>query len=212
MYAFFVLTVHSTAQPCRFRYRIYPWWHEVRCYVISLVAQSFVFLDPDIFLATLFQILGSKILFSALESAFHRNKKFQTSFSSLYSALVDTWHNILSNRVLLLIWYVFVLASLHMRREENPTRCHRMLYCIYDTLNMFRALLCPSSGALDNMYAIAVYGVQCLVAGCRGSGAGEQGVRPGRGMLHVVQHPSSWTHTLLPCTWPRQPATKHCTP
>ena len=30
-----------------------------------------------------------------------------------------------------------------------------MLYCTYDTLNMFQALLCPSSGALDYMYAIA---------------------------------------------------------
>ena len=54
------------------------------------------------------------------------------------------------------------------------------------------------------MCVIAVYGVQCLVAGCRGSGAGQQGVRPERGMLHdgVVQHPSSWTHSLLPCTRP----------
>ena len=40
---------------------------------------------------------------------------------------------------------------------------------------MFRALLCPSSGALDYMCVIAAYGVQCLVAGCRGSGAGQQG-------------------------------------
>jgi len=39
-----------------------------------------------------------------------------------------------------------------------------MLYCTYDTLNMFRVLLCPSSGALDYMYAIATYGVQC----CKG--------------------------------------------
>jgi len=54
----------------------------------------------------------------------------------------------------------------------------------YDMLNMFRALLCPSSGALDYMYVIAAYGVQCLVAGCRRSGAGQQGVHPGRGLLH----------------------------
>ena len=57
-----------------------------------------------------------------------------------------------------------------------------MLYCTYDMLNMFRALLCPSSGALDHMCVFAAYGVPCLVAGCRGSGAGQQGVRPGRGM------------------------------
>ena len=34
------------------------------------------------------------------------------------------------------------------------------------------------------MSVIAAYGVQCLVAGCRGPGAGQQGVRPGRRMLH----------------------------
>ena len=49
---------------------------------------------------------------------------------------------------------------------------------------MFRALLCSSSGARDYMCVIAAYGGQCLVAGCRGSGAEQQGVRPGRGMLH----------------------------
>ena len=57
-------------------------------------------------------------------------------------------------------------------------------------LNMFRALLCPSSGARENICGITAYGVQCLVAVCRGSGAGQQPVRTGRGMLHdaVVQH------------------------
>ena len=51
---------------------------------------------------------------------------------------------------------------------------------------MFRALLCPSSGALNYMCVFAAYGVPCLAAGCRGSVAGQQGVRPGRGMLHEV--------------------------
>ena len=49
-----------------------------------------------------------------------------------------------------------------------------MLYCTYDTLNMFRALLRPSSGALDCMYAIAAYGVQCLAAGCQGQVQGSR--------------------------------------
>ena len=70
-----------------------------------------------------------------------------------------------------------------------------MLYCTYDTLNMFWALLCPSSGALDYMCVIAAYSVQCLAAGCWESGAEQQAVRPGRGMLHEVQHPSSWTQS-----------------
>ena len=39
------------------------------------------------------------------------------------------------------------------------------------------------------MCVITAYGVQCLVAGCRGSGAGQQAMCPERGMLHVVQHP-----------------------
>ena len=40
------------------------------------------------------------------------------------------------------------------------------------------------------MCVVTAYGVQCLVPGCRGSGAEQQAVSAGRGMLHVVQHPS----------------------
>ena len=39
---------------------------------------------------------------------------------------------------------------------------------------------------LETMCVITAYGVHCLVAGCRGSGSGQQDVRPGRGMLHDV--------------------------
>ena len=66
-----------------------------------------------------------------------------------------------------------------------------MLYCTYDTHNMFQALLCPSSGARDYMCVITAYGVQCLVAGCRRSGAGQQAIRTGRGMLHDVSR-ATW--------------------
>ena len=53
-----------------------------------------------------------------------------------------------------------------MRKEEKPTRCHWMLYCTYDILNMFRALLCPSSRARDYMCFITAYGVQCSERTC----------------------------------------------
>ena len=33
--------------------------------------------------------------------------------------------------------------------EQKPTRCHLLLYCTSYRLNMFRALLCPSSGARE---------------------------------------------------------------
>jgi len=36
-----------------------------------------------------------------------------------------------------------------------------MLYCTYNLLNMFRALICPSSGARDYTCVIAAYGVKC---------------------------------------------------
>ena len=54
-----------------------------------------------------------------------------------------------------------------------------MVYCTYNMLNMYRALLCPSSGARDYMCVTSAYGVPCLVAGCRGLGAGQQTMRPG---------------------------------
>ena len=53
-----------------------------------------------------------------------------------------------------------------------------MVYCTYNMLNMFRALLFPSSEARDYMCVITAYGVQCLVAGCRGAGAEKQAMRP----------------------------------
>jgi len=34
-----------------------------------------------------------------------------------------------------------------------------MLYCTYNLLNMFLALICPSSGARDYACVIAAYGV-----------------------------------------------------
>ena len=110
------------------------------------------------------------------------------------------------------IWCVFVRASLHMRREEKPTRCHWMLYCTYDMLNMFRALLFPSSGAWDCMCVLLphmVCSAWLLVVGgqVQGSRLWVQEERCCTTAVAVVQHPSSWTHSLLSCTWP--PATSN---
>jgi hypothetical protein len=38
------------------------------------------------------------------------------------------------------------------------------------------------------MCVITAYGVQCLVVGCRGSGAEQQALRPGRRMLRDSRH------------------------
>ena len=63
------------------------------------------------------------------------------------------------------------------------------------------------------MYAIAAYGVQCLAAGCWGSGAGQHIVRPGIGMLYdscSIPLPGRTPGHLA--RDPQQPAAKHCTP
>jgi hypothetical protein len=79
------------------------------------------------------------------------------------------------------------------------------IIAFYNMLNMFRALLCRSSGARDYKCVTTAYGVQCLVAGCRRSGAGQQAVRPGRGMLHDLRRAAS-------LFLDSQPAALHLTP
>ena len=45
------------------------------------------------------------------------------------------------------------LNNHHVDWKWKPTRCHLSFYCTSYRLNMFRALLCPSSGARDcNVY------------------------------------------------------------
>jgi hypothetical protein len=38
-----------------------------------------------------------------------------------------------------------------INEEEEPTRCYLVFYYTYDRLNMFRAAICPSSGAHDSV-------------------------------------------------------------
>ena len=54
--------------------------------------------------------------------------------------------------------------------ERNPNRCYTMVYWTYDSLNMFRAPLCPSSGAWDYTDVYSVWHITFVIAG-RGSGA-----------------------------------------
>jgi len=54
---------------------------------------------------------------------------------------------------------VFVRASLYKHREENQLDAADCFCCTYNLFNMFRAHICPSSGARDYTYIIAAYGV-----------------------------------------------------
>jgi len=51
--------------------------------------------------------------------------------------------------------------------EKNPTRCHLLFYRTSYRLNMFRTLLCPSSGACDYDvdYHIGRFGLGLLYVG-----------------------------------------------
>ena len=88
-----------------------------------------------------------------------------------------------------------------MRGNKMPTRCKRGFYCrSYCLLNMFRAPLCPSSGARECYTVVAACGISCCgfqVAGlvmcpvCR-----------------MLQHPANRTHNpqlhTRPATWKPQ--------
>ena len=46
--------------------------------------------------------------------------------------------------------------------NKMPTRCDRGFYCrSYSLLNMFRAPLCPSSGAQEYYTVVAASGISC---------------------------------------------------
>jgi hypothetical protein len=62
------------------------------------------------------------------------------------------------------------------------------------------------------MCVITAYGVQCLVARCRGSGAGHQAVSPGRGGDAAASPPLPGLTACCAVPDPRQRATKNCTP
>ena len=47
-------------------------------------------------------------------------------------------------------------TSVEKKNQLDATEC---FYCNYNLLNMFRALICPSSGARDYTCVVSAYGV-----------------------------------------------------
>ena len=87
---------------------------------------------------------------------------------------------------------MFVRASLRMRREENQLDVTEWFITLMIRSTCFGHFYAHHQ-ELETICVITAYGVQFFVTGCRGSGAGQQTVSSGRGMLHdiVVQHSSS---------------------
>ena len=60
------------------------------------------------------------------------------------------------------IWCGFDRASSLTCGNRMPARCNRGFYCgTYCLLNMFRAPLCPSSGAQEYCTVVAACGIWC---------------------------------------------------
>jgi len=89
-------------------------------------------------------------------------------------------------------------------KRENPTRCYTIVYWTYDPLNMFRALLCPSSGAQECTGDYSMWHITLCLKMVRWSGVGLRAIHPGwRVLLDTVrQHPSTQTHSPQPHTRP----------
>ena len=81
--------------------------------------------------------------------------------------------------------------------NKMPTRCNRDFYCrSYCLLNMFRASLCPSSGAQEYYTVVAA----CGISGC-GFSSSWSGVdlRVMCPVCRMLQHPANRTHKNLCC-------------
>ena len=63
--------------------------------------------------------------------------------------------------------------------NKMPTRCNKCFYCrSYCLLNMFRASLCPSSGAQEYYTVVAACGISCCGFSSRWSGVELRVMRP----------------------------------
>jgi len=96
------------------------------------------------------------------------------------SQLVDTFDVILTCIVLIC-------------GNKMPTRCNRGFYCRSYCLLMFRASLCPLSGAQEYYTVVAACGISCCGFSSSCSGVELRFMRPVCRML-VNQHPANRTH------------------
>ena len=108
----------------------------------------------------------------------HRKYQIQSSYSSLviimkqkaqYTSHIATIYCFTFHKTITLIkakYFLRFINRLHFRttQSENkmPTRCNRGFYRrSYCLLNMFRAPLCPSSGAQEYYTVVAACGISC---------------------------------------------------
>ena len=95
------------------------------------------------------------------------------------------------------IWCDFDRASSLICGNKMPTRCIRGFYCrSYCLHNMFRAPLCPSSGAQEYYAVVAACGISCCGFSSSWSGV-ELRVMCLVCRMLVNQHPANWTHNLV---------------
>ena len=98
------------------------------------------------------------------------------------------------------IWRGFDRASSLICGNKIPIRCNRGFYCrSYCLLNMFRASLCPSSGAQEYYTVVAACGIWCC-------GFQVAGLVWSWGLcVRFNQHPANRTHNpqvhTRPATW-----------
>jgi len=104
-----------------------------------------------------------------------------------------------------------IYLCVRVRREENQLDATEWFICTYNLLNMFQALIYPSSGARDYTCVIAACGMQCL--GCWWSAVTSRAAGYASGMREIVRlHSHNFPHPgrIACCPAPnrRPPATK----
>ena len=102
---------------------------------------------------------------------FNTHLEYNPAFSEVFAMLPVNrpWRSFVVDLKYKFIWCDFDRASSLICGNKMQTRCNIGFYCrSYCLLNMFRASLCPSSGAQEYYTVVAACGISCCVrfAGC----------------------------------------------